>query len=126
MFFKLLILGIIAGAGVYYYDLSSSQVVLKEAVFSSLETENRCKNNHETMCKYYMTIKLGSGGRDQKFYKFRVPWQYFHIKNQDNGLKGTKYRVEYKEKKILPARILGLEPKFQEKLSKQIEEQNKK
>lgn len=121
MFFKLLILGVIAGVGVYYYDLNSAETHLKEALFSSIDTENRCSVNHESMCKYFMTIKLGSGGRDQMFYKFQVPWNYYHKKNKDGQLEGTKYSVMFKEKKILPPRIVGLEPKFQAKLDKELE-----
>lgn len=121
MFFKLLILGLIAGAGVYFYDMNSAEQQIKDAVFSSMETDNRCKMNHESMCKYYMTVKLGTGGRDQQFYKFQVPWDYWHVKNKDGKLKGTKYKIVYKLKKILPGRILGLEPKFQAKLDKELE-----
>lgn len=122
MFFKLLLAGIVVGVGVYYYDLNTAQKVIKDAKFSSIETDTRCQNAHETMCKYYLTVKLGSGGRDQTFYKFEVPWNYYHIEYKKEGkpLTHEHFRVIYKMKKILPARIIGLEPKYQAKLDKEL------
>lgn len=114
MFFKLFIIGVIAAAGAYYYDKESAPTVLKDAKYSSIETENRCKNNNESMCKYYLTVKLES---EKLFYKVQVPYYYYH--KMRNELKDRKFPVVLKQKKIFPARIVDVNPK----LRKQIDEE---
>lgn len=109
MFFKLLLFGIIAGVGTYYYDLNSAEKKLRDAKFSSIETESRCRQNHESMCKYYMTVKLD--GAEKLFYKYRVPQAYYHGSREE--IQQRRFQVMYKEKKIFPARIVGLPPKQQ-------------
>lgn len=116
MFFKLLMVGIILGVGAYYYDMNSAETKIHDAEFSSRETEMRCENQHESMCKYYMTVKLP---REKLFYKFRVPLSFFHAKTVEQ-LKSRKYPVMYKSKKIFPARIVDLEPKFKAQLEKEL------
>lgn len=119
MFFKLLLVGIIIGVGAYYYDLNSAEKILRDAEYSSRETEVRCRNNHESMCKYYMTLKLD---QEKLFYEFQVPMEYYHGKKEEE-LKRQKYPVIFKQKKIFPARILDLEPKLRAKIDKTLEEQ---
>jgi len=119
MFFKLLLVGLIIGVGAYYYDLKSAETLIRDAEFSSRETEMRCRNNHESMCKYYMTVKLP---RENLFYEFQVPIDYFHGKTEED-LKRQKYPVTLKQKKIFPERIIDLEPKFRAKIDTTLEEQ---
>lgn len=119
MFFKILMLGVVLGVGAYYYDQSSAVKTIKDARFSSSETENRCRQNHETMCQYYMTVKLEQP--EKLFYKFRVPSALY--KRPPEELKERRFRVLYKEKKIFPASIVGLEPKFQAEIDKAVSEE---
>lgn len=122
MFFKLLTFGLLIGAGVYYYDLNKAETELRDAKFSAIEAgEERCRRMHETMCKYYMTIKMGEG-RDVKFHKFRVPPSFFHGKQED--LKVERFTLVWKKKQILPGRIVGLEPAYQKELEEQILAEN--
>lgn len=119
MFGKLLMLGIVLGVGAYYYDLNTAEKKLYDARFDNIDTEMRCRNNHESMCKYFVTVKLEKPEKLE--YKFRVPRIYFHqIKAE--GLKERRFPVLYKAKKIFPATILGLKPEFQKEIDKQIEE----
>ncbi len=116
MFFKLLLVGIIIGVGAYYYDLKSAETIIKDAQYSSRETEVRCRNNHESMCKYYMTLKLDS---EKIFYEFQIPLEYYHSKT-DEELKRQRFPVKLKQKKIFPARILDLEPKLRTKIDEKL------
>jgi len=118
MLFKLITIGIVVGGGVYFYDLKKSETELQDARFVIVEAgEDRCKRTHESMCKYNMTVKLGDG-KDSKFYKFRVPWNYFHQRQEE--LKEERFTLIVKKKKILPERILGLEPKYRQELDEAI------
>ncbi|MBF2055249.1 MAG: hypothetical protein IGS03_17510 [Candidatus Sericytochromatia bacterium] len=122
MFFKLLTFGLLIGAGVFYYDKSKAETELRDAVFSAIEAgEDRCKKMHESLCKYYMTVKLGEG-RESKFYKFRVPPSYYHRKQEE--LKAQKFTLVWKKKELLPGRILGLEPEYQTEVDGLIESEN--
>lgn len=116
MFFKLLMIGLVAATGAYFYDLEKAPRVLKDAKYSSIETENRCKNNNESMCKYYLTVKLE---REKLFYKFQVPQQYWHQFKEE--LKDRRYPVVLKQKQIFPARIIDVNPELRKQLDKQLE-----
>ncbi|PKL78172.1 MAG: hypothetical protein CVV27_03760 [Candidatus Melainabacteria bacterium HGW-Melainabacteria-1] len=113
MFFKLLTLGVVIGVGAYYYDLNTAKKVTRDAQYASRETETRCRNNHETMCQYFLTVKLERP--EPLTYKFRVPMMYYH-QIPIEEIKNRRYPVTYKEKKIFPATITGLAPKFQEEI----------
>lgn len=104
-----------ATAGAYYYDKENAPTVLKDAKYSSIETENRCKDNHEAMCKYYLTVKLES---DKLFYKFQVPPNYYHLMRAE--LKDHKFPVIVKQKKIFPARIVDVNPKLRKLLDEEL------
>lgn len=122
MFFKLLTFGLLIGAGVYYYDKSQAETELRDAAFSAIEAgEDRCKRMHESLCKYYMTVKLGEGA-DAKFHKFRVPPSFYHRKQEE--LKAENFTLVWKKKEILPGRILGLEPEYQTYIEEQIAAEN--
>lgn len=116
--FKILLLGIVLGVGAYYYDLNSAPQKLRDAKYSASETEARCRQNHETMCQYFITVKLEP---EKLFYKFRVPSSVY--KSPPDELKERRFRVMFKEKKIFPASIVGLEPKYQQELDKAIAEE---
>jgi hypothetical protein len=115
MFFKLLMIGLVVAAGTYYYDKQTAPTVLKDAKYSSIETENRCKNNHESMCKYYMTVKLD---REKLFYKFEVPQSYYHVLRDQ--LRDRKFPVVLKLKKIFPARVVDVNPKLRKLLDEEL------
>ena len=122
MFFKLVLFGLVAGTIAYMYDQNSAPKHAYDAEFDSIETEMRCQNNHETMCKYFLTVKLEE--HEKLTYKFRVPFSYFHNMSQDE-LKARVYPVEYKEKKIFPATIMGLEKEYQAELEEEIAAESK-
>lgn len=115
MFFKLLTIGFILGVGAYFYDLNTAETKLRDAKFKTSETDIRCRNNHETMCQYFFTVTLMPENLE---YKFRVPNSLYRqgIERQQS----TRYTVRFKQKKIFPATILGLEPKYQAELDKKI------
>ncbi len=115
MFFKLFMIGLIVAAGAYFYDKQNAPTILRDAKYSSIETENRCKNNHESMCKYYMTVKLEP---EKIFYKFQVPWSYYHQLREQ--LKERKFPVVLKQKKIFPARIVDVNPKMRKLLDEEM------
>lgn len=117
MFFKLFMIGLVAAAGAYYYDLKNAPTILKDAAYSSIETESRCRQNHESMCKYYLTVKLE---RDKLFYKFQVPYNYYHAQALRDQLKNRRFPVVLKEKKIFPARILDVNPKLRKELDEKL------
>lgn len=117
--FKLLMLGIVLGVGAYYYDMNTAPKKVRDATYSSSETDIRCRNNHESMCKYYITVKIES---EKLFYKYRVPSSIYRSAASEEG-KQARYRVMYKEKKIFPAAIVGLEPKMQAAIDKSIAEE---
>ncbi len=119
MFFKLFMIGLVAAAGAYYYDLKNAPTVLKDAVYSSVETESRCRQNHESMCKYYLTVKLD---REKLFYKFQVPPAYYHGGAKEQ-LKNQRFPVVLKQKEIFPARILDVNPKLRKQLDEQLSTQ---
>lgn len=113
---KIFLALIIAGIGAYYYDLNSADTKIVKGKFSSFDTEHRCKQNHESMCKYYLIAKIGSG-KNSKFHKFRVPMDYYHGKMADQ-IKTNPIPLVMKEKNIFPARLIGVEEKFQKKVDK--------
>ena len=115
MFFKLLMIGLVAAAGAYYYDKQNAPTVLKDAKYSSMETESRCRSNHESMCKYYMIVKLES---EKLFYKVQVPPNYYHAMREQ--LQDRKFPVILKQKKIFPARIVDVNPKFRKLLDEEL------
>ena len=115
MFFKLFMIGLIAAAGAYYYDKQNAPTVLKDAKYSGVETESRCRSNHESMCKYYLTVKLES---EKLFYKLQVPPQYYHAMRDQ--LKDRKFPVILKQKKIFPARIVDVNPKLRKQIDAEL------
>ncbi len=117
MFFKLLLAGLVAGAGAYYYDLKKAPTVIKDAKYSSIETESRCRQNHESLCKYYLTVKLEA---EKLFYKFQVPYSYYHRMNRED-LKKQRFTVVVKQEKIFPERILDVHPKMRTVLDEALE-----
>ena len=118
MFFKLFMIGLIVAAGAYFYDKEYAPTVLRDAKYSSIETANRCKDNHESMCKYYLTVKLEP---EKLFYKFRVPLSYYSAREQ---LKDRRFPVVLKQKKIFPARILDVNPKLRKLLDEELATQS--
>lgn len=120
MFFKLILFGLVAGTIAYMYDQNTAPRHVYDAEFQSVETEDRCKNNHESMCKYFLTVKLEDP--EKLTYKFRVPLKYFHSMSQEE-LKSRVYPVEFKEKKIFPAAIVGLEKEYQTEIDEAIAEE---
>lgn len=117
MFFKLVLFGLVAGTIAYMYDQNTAPKQVFEAEYQSIETEGRCQNNHESMCKYFLTVALEDP--EKLTYKFRVPLTYFHKMSQEE-LKSRTYSVVFKEKKIFPATILGLEEEYQAELDEEI------
>lgn len=122
MFFKLFMIGLVAAAGAYYYDLKNAKTILKDAVYSSIETESRCRQNHESMCKYYLTVKLD---REKLFYKFEVPSNYYHDRAFKEQVKNQRYPVVLKQKEIFPARILDVNPKLRKALDETLNKDSK-
>lgn len=109
MFFKLILFLVVAATATYYYDQNTAEKKVIDAEYVSMDTDFRCKQSHESMCKYFMTVKLP---RENLTYTFRVPQVYYHAWTVDQR-KGRRYPVIYKAKKILPAAVLGLAPKFE-------------
>lgn len=122
MFFKLFMIGLVAAAGAYYYDLKNAKTILKDATYSSIETESRCRQNHESMCKYYLTVKLD---REKLFYKFEVPYNYYHDSGLKEQLKNQRFPVVLKQKEIFPARILDVNPKLRKVLDETLNKDSK-
>ncbi|HEY9838912.1 MAG: hypothetical protein ACAI44_07010 [Candidatus Sericytochromatia bacterium] len=99
----------VIAVGAYYYDLNSADKKTLDAEYVKRETEDRCRKQHESMCKYFLTVKLPKQNLE---YTFRVPRVYYHG-TEVEVLKARRYPVIYKVKKIFPAAILGLTPKYQ-------------
>lgn len=113
---KLVVAGIVVGIGAYFYDMNTAKTHLKDAVVVQIETEDRCREHHESMCKYYAKVLLK---REKLEYKFRIPFQYYHTTDMKLNL-NDRVPVVLKEKKIFPARILDLAPKYKAKLEELI------
>lgn len=115
MFFKLLMFAVVVAAGAYYYDLNTAEKKIVSAEYASKETEDRCRNMHESMCKYFMTVKVP---REKLDFTFRIPNALFRMPVE--SLKARQYPVQLKMKKLFPMRVLGLAPKFEAELEPQI------
>ena len=117
---KLIVMGAVVGAGSYFYDLNYAERKLFNAKVKSVDTDHRCRNNHESMCKYYATVEIK---KIKSEYTFRIPFQYYHA--ADVQLKpGQKLVVQVKMKKIYGQRILGLKPKSQARIDKMLSDNN--
>ncbi len=117
-FSKLVMVGIVGGAGCYFYDLNTAKKQLKKASVIALETEDRCRTSHEGMCKYYATVLLK---RENLQYRFQIPVQYYHIEATKLHL-DDKIPVILKTKKIFPERILDIGPKYKAAIAKLLSE----
>lgn len=113
---KLLLAGVVVGGGAYLYDLNTAKTRVKDAVVVQLEADDRCREQHESMCKYYAKVLLK---REKLEYKFRIPFQYYHVTEMKLHL-NDRVPVLLKDKKIFPERILDLAPKYKAKIEQLI------
>lgn len=112
---KLIFAGAFIGTGAYIYDLNYAERKLVNATVTLVEAEQRCKWNHEAMCKYHATVKLKKPVKQE--YRYRIPYQYYH---SELLKKDDRVTVTLKMKKIFPPRILGLTEKEQTKIDEMI------
>lgn len=115
MFFKIILFGIIVGASAYYFDLNSAPKKIMDAQFSKMETEDRCRQMDESMCKYYMTVKIPENKLE---YTFRIPNGYYRMGPE--AMKDRRFPLQVKTKKIFPEAVLGLAPKLEAEIAPQI------
>lgn len=109
---SLFMAAVVGGGLSYLYDANAApRVVIKTKVIE-LDTDHRCRRNHESMCKYYAVVATNTKPRME--YKFRIPLAYYHQKLYK--VKETTVPVMLKQKKIWGARIIGLEPREQKKI----------
>ncbi|MEZ0372596.1 MAG: hypothetical protein ACAI44_26125 [Candidatus Sericytochromatia bacterium] len=112
MFWKLVMFGIVIGVGAYYYDLNTAPKKVMDAEYVSMDTDIRCRQHHESMCKYFMKVRILGNKME---YTFRVPRMYYHGMD-DAGRKARRYPLVFKSKKIFPEAILGLAPKYEKEI----------
>jgi hypothetical protein len=116
---KLVVAGIVIGGAAYWYDASFAKTKIKDAFFVSSETDQRCRNNHESMCQYSATVMLK---KENIRYTFRIPWSYYHS-NETKLKTNDRVPVVVKAKMIFPERILDLAPKYKAKIDKRLAEE---
>ena len=108
---SLVMFGLVAGVGSYYYDASYAPRITVKAPVTELETDIRCRQTHESMCKYFATVLV----KPNLTFTFRIPQSYYH--QNIYKVKETNVPVVVKQKKIWGPRILSLEPKEDKKVS---------
>ena len=116
---KLVIAGIVIGGAAYWYDSTYAQTKIKDAYVVVTDTDQRCRNNHESMCQYSATVTLK---KEKIRYTFRIPWSYYH--SAQTKLKANdRVPVIVKSKMIFPERIVDLAPKYKTKIDKLLAEE---